>query len=96
MANAKEGRWPAAIHPPTVSLTVLEGGWFSRAFHFVHELSPGSLAGKESASNAGDPGLILGSGSSPGKWIGYPLQYFGASLEVQMVKNWAAMLETWV
>ena len=36
---------------------------------------PGSLVGKESACNAGDPGLITGLGSSPGEGIGYPLQY---------------------
>ena len=37
-------------------------------------------AGKESACNAGDPGLIPGSGRSPGEGIGYPLQYSWASL----------------
>ena len=31
--------------------------------------------GKESACNAGDPGLIPGSGRSPGEGNGYPLQY---------------------
>jgi len=31
---------------------------------------------KESACNAGDPGLIPGSGRSPGERIGYPLQYY--------------------
>ena len=30
---------------------------------------------KESAYNAGDPGLILGLGRSPGEGNGYPLQY---------------------
>ena len=55
----------------------------------------GSSAGKESASNAGDPNLILGWGRS-GEGIGYPLQYFQASLVAQMVKNPPAMQETWV
>ena len=36
---------------------------------------PGSSAGKESTCNAGDPGLIPGSGKSTGEGIGYPLQY---------------------
>ena len=36
---------------------------------------PGSLAGKESICNAGDPSSIPGSGRSPRKGIGYPLQY---------------------
>ena len=38
---------------------------------------PHSSVGKESACNAGDPGLIPGSGISDGKGIGYPLQYSG-------------------
>ena len=38
---------------------------------------PGSSAGKESSCNAEDPGLISGSGRSPGEGIGYPLQYSG-------------------
>ena len=38
---------------------------------------PGGLAGKESACNAGDLGLILGLGKSPGEGNGYPLQYSG-------------------
>ena len=38
---------------------------------------PDSSAGKESACNAGDPGLIPGLGRSPGDRKGYPLQYSG-------------------
>ena len=34
-------------------------------------------AGKESACNAGDLGLISGLGRSPGEGKGYPLQYSG-------------------
>ena len=48
---------------------------------------PDSSVGKESACNAGDPGLILGSGRSAGEGIGYPLQYSWASLVAQLVKN---------
>ena len=57
---------------------------------------PGSSAGKESACNAGDTGLIPGSGRSPGEGIGYPLQYSRASLVVQMVKNPFVMQQSWV
>ena len=57
---------------------------------------PGSSAGKESAYNAGDPGLIPGLGRSPGEGIGYPLQYFWAFLVAQLVRNPPAMWETWV
>ena len=37
----------------------------------------GSSAGKESACNAGDLGLISGLGKSPGEGKCYPLQYSG-------------------
>ena len=36
---------------------------------------PGSSVGKESACSAGDPGLVTGSGRSPGQGNGNPLQY---------------------
>ena len=36
---------------------------------------PGGSDGKESTCNAGDTGLIPGSGRSPGEGNGYPLQY---------------------
>ena len=36
---------------------------------------PGGSNGKASACNAGDPGLIPGSGRSPGEGNGNPLQY---------------------
>ena len=36
---------------------------------------PGGSDGKDSAYNAGDPGLILGWGRSPGEGNGNPLQY---------------------
>ena len=57
---------------------------------------PGSSADKESTCNAGDPGSSPGSGRSPGKGIGCPLQYSWASLVAQLVKNLPAMWETWV
>ena len=36
---------------------------------------PGGSDSKESASNAGDPDSIPGSGRSPGEGNGYPIQY---------------------
>ena len=36
---------------------------------------PYSSVGKESTCDTGDPGSIPGSARSPGKGIGYPLQY---------------------
>ena len=55
---------------------------------------PDSSVGKESACNAGDPSLIPGTGRSTREGIGYPLQYSGASLVAQLVKNPPAMWET--
>ena len=57
---------------------------------------PHSSVGKESTCSAEDLGLISGLGRSPGEGIGYPLQYFGASLIAQLVKNPSAMQESWV
>ena len=56
----------------------------------------GSSAGKESTCNAGDPGLIPGSGRSPGEGHDYPLQYSGTSLVDQTVKNMPAVQKIWV
>ena len=57
---------------------------------------PDGSVGKESTCNAGDPGLIPGSGRSTREEIGYPLQYSWASLVAQLVKNLPTMRETWV
>ena len=44
--------------------------------NIVHQLDfPGGSDGKESACNAGDLGLIPGSGRSPGEGNGNPLHY---------------------
>ena len=58
--------------------------------------SPDSSVGKESACNAGDPGLIPRLGRSPGEWLGYLFQYSWASLVAQLVKNLPALWESWV
>ena len=55
---------------------------------------PGSSVGKESPHNAGETSLISGSRRFTGEGIGYPLQYFWASLVAQLVKNPPAMWET--
>ena len=57
---------------------------------------PDSSVGKESACNAGDPGLIPGWGRSSGEGIGYPLQCPWTSFVAQLVKNLPAMQETLV
>ena len=48
---------------------------------------PGGSDGKESGCNAGDLGLIPGSGRSPGEGNGYPLQY--SCLENSMVRGYS-------
>ena len=58
--------------PTTLSLIFLS--LFS-AGNLVGEYFPGSLDGKASAYNAGDPGSIPGSGRSPGEGNGNPPQY---------------------
>ena len=57
---------------------------------------PDSSVDKESACNAGDPGSIPGSGRSAGEGMGYPFQYYWASVVAQLVKNLPTMRETWV
>ena len=46
---------------------------------------PYSSVGKESACNAGDPGLIPGLGRSTGEGIGYPLQYSGLENSIDCI-----------
>ena len=65
-------------------------------YHHLMAQPPGGSAGKESACNAGDLGLIPGLRRSPEEEIGYPLQYSWASLVAQLVKNPPAIWETWV
>ena len=57
---------------------------------------PGSSAGRESACNVGHPSSIPRLRRSPRVGIDYPLQYSGASLMAQMVKNPPAIWVTWV
>ena len=57
---------------------------------------PCSSAGKESTSNARNPGPTPGSRRSAGEGIVYPPQYSWASMVAQLVKNPPAKRETWV
>ena len=49
---------------------------------------PDSSVDKESAWNAGDPGLISGWGRSTGEGIGYPLQYSGLENSMNCIVHW--------
>ena len=55
---------------------------------------PCGSAGKESACNAGDLGLILGSGRSPGEGKGYPLQYSGLENSMDCIVHGVAKSRT--
>ena len=63
--------------------------------HFWLTLPEESSVGKESTCSAGDPSSIPGLGRSTGERLGYPLQYYWASLVAQLGKNLPAMRETW-
>ena len=55
---------------------------------------PGGSAGKESAFNAGDLGLVPGLGRSPGEGIGYPLQYSGLENSMDCIVHAVAKSQT--
>ena len=58
-----------------------------------HQCPCGS-AGKESACNAGDLGLISGLGRSPGEGKGYPLQYPGPENSMDCIVHEVAKCRT--
>ena len=47
----------------------------NQLYIYMYSAFPGGSDSKESACYAGDPGLIPGSGRSPGEENGYPFQY---------------------
>ena len=55
---------------------------------------PPSSAGKESACNAGDLGLIPGLGRSPGEGKGYPPQYSGLEDSMDCIAHGVARSQT--
>ena len=83
--------FPCFFYDPADVGNLISGPFaFSKPRLYMWKFSvhfPDSSVGKESALNAGDPGLIPGSGRSPGEGIDYPLQYSWASLVDQLVKN---------
>ena len=74
---------------------------FDFIFHdFIFNSFPDSSVGKESACNAGDPGLIPGLGRSTGEGIAYPIQYSWASLVAQLkrilLRSGSPRFDPWV
>ena len=84
------------FHYPFFSNTLSYLPYLCALDFIINRGFPDSSVGKESACNAGDPGLIPGLGRSAGEGTGYPLQYSWASLVAQLVKDLPAIWETWV
>ena len=57
---------------------------------------PGGSAGKDSACNAGDLGLIPVLGRSPGEGKGYPLQYSGLENSIDYIVHGVTKSWTWL
>ena len=57
---------------------------------------PCGSAGKESACNAGDLGLIPELGRSPGEGKGYPLQYSGLENFMDCIVHGVSKSQTWL
>ena len=55
-----------------------------------------SSVDKESACNAGDPGLIPGLGRSPGEGKGYTLQYPGLENSMDCIVYGVIKSQTWL
>ena len=80
----------------TVALTrwTFVGKVMSLLFNMLFRLFPCGLAGKESAFNVGDLGLIPGLGRSPGEGKGYPLQYSGLENSMECIDHGVARSRT--
>ena len=63
------------------------------SWQLPNSAAPDSSVGKESACNVGDPGLIPGSGRSPGEGKDYPIQYSG--LENSMNYTVHGLTKSW-
>ena len=64
--------------------------------HSVKRASLVAQAGKESACNVGDLGLIPGLGRFPGKGKGYPLQYSGLENSMDFIIHMVTKSQTWL
>ena len=92
--------WVIPVHQPQASC-ILHRTWTGNSF-LIYGVAQSQTRLKRLSSSisrlvkAGDPGSIPGSDRSSGEGIGYPLQYYWASLVAQLVKNPPAVRETWV
>ena len=79
--------WRAAIHGVAKSWTRLSD-WTELNWTFLKGL-PGGSDSKESACDAGDLGLIPGSGRYPGEGNGNPLQYSCLEKSTERGDRWS-------
>ena len=93
--------WSGLPFPPLVNThTHTHTHTHTNIHAYTHtHIFPAGSDSKESAYTAGDPGLIPGSGRSPGEGNGYPLQH--SCLENSMDRGawWAAVCgvaESWI
>ena len=86
----EESRDPQTARPPPNQGFGWEGGALGRVLLSRRGL-PGGSDSKESACNAGDPGLIHGSGRSPVGGKGHPLQYSGLGNPMDRGAWWATV-----
>ena len=71
------GYTPEPLHLPPVEPSHPDFLWNKFSLVLCVRAFPGGSAGKESACNVGDLGLVPGLGRCPGEGKGYPLQYPG-------------------
>ena len=81
--------------PPLRTFFLLQWGLFL-VWSWIRASGNGGSAGKESAYNAGDLGLIPGLRRSPGEGKGYPLQYSGLENSMDCIvhgvpKSWTRL-----
>ena len=80
------------------SSTTVQRHQFFSALPFLwsssHNHPTDSSVGKESACNAGDPGLISGSERSPGEGNSYPLQYSGGENSMECIVHEVTKIRT--
>ena len=70
--------------------------WVTSPTHSCNLWLPLSSVGKESACNAGDPGLIPELEKSAAEGIGYPLQYSGLENSMNCIVHGFAKSLTWL
>ena len=83
-----------ARRSPGVRMAVIWARALLRAKVVLLTPAPDGSVGRESACNAGDPGLIPGSGRSAGEGRGSPLQYSGQENSIDCIVHGVTKAET--